>query len=385
MLRGPLLLGISFLAGFFVSSDAAAYPTYIGYGYSSCLTCHFNPYGNGPLTDYGRALSANAIADKPFFAANATDEELAEQSGFAGRPERLPQWIRPSVDFRGLLLTSSIQNTSRRFAAIPMQADLNVVLRTDEDKYFFSGTVGYIPDPRSGSSTAGKGALISREHYVGTRISDSWGVYAGFADVVYGIRTPDHVAFSRSKTNLAQNDQTHGAFVHYGVENFEAALHAFAGNLYQASSLRPAGASASFEVGKDLRVGASSLVSKSTYRKRNLAALHLRAAFAEGHGINAELGTIFEKASTNAQTKGLYLYVQSMNRVMRGLHVLGTAEFYTARAFQPDTRLYRFGPSLQWFPMQRVEFRTDVWTQLTDTSSGTTASLDLLGQLHLSF
>ena len=44
-----------------------AYPEFIGYGYGSCLTCHYNGAGGGPLSDYGRSLFAVEIAAKPPF------------------------------------------------------------------------------------------------------------------------------------------------------------------------------------------------------------------------------------------------------------------------------------------------------------------------------
>ena len=46
------------------SSTAWAYPHFVGFGYTSCATCHYNPFGNGPLNDYGRALSATAVSAK---------------------------------------------------------------------------------------------------------------------------------------------------------------------------------------------------------------------------------------------------------------------------------------------------------------------------------
>jgi hypothetical protein len=38
----------SLFAGLFLSAQTVyAYPEFIGYGYKSCLTCHWNGHGNG--------------------------------------------------------------------------------------------------------------------------------------------------------------------------------------------------------------------------------------------------------------------------------------------------------------------------------------------------
>ena len=204
------LVSIIALAAIASAQRASAYANFIAYGYTSCLTCHFNPYGNGPLTDYGRGLSATAISGRPpFVAATVTDEQLGEASGFLGT-QKLPEWLRLSANYRGLVLMSQIgkQNSSTNY--YNMQSDVSVTLKSPESKWIASATVGLADDENSKGSKTNDGPLISREHYVGTRLNDEWGIYAGFMDVAYGIRIPDHEAFSRSFTQLKQNDQTHG-------------------------------------------------------------------------------------------------------------------------------------------------------------------------------
>ncbi len=364
---------------------ARAYPSFIAYGYTSCLTCHFNPYGNGPLTDYGRALSATTISSRPFYASKVTtDEDLGNQSGFLGSTN-LGDHIRPAFDFRRLLLVSRLDK-DRKINIYQMQADANIVLKFGEDKYYFSGTIGYAPDPQGAPTT--QDHLISREHYIGARLNDHWGLYTGFADVLYGIRVPDHTAYSRMKTSLAQNDQVHGVFTHYTDDKIEGGIHVFAGNLYQAEELRPKGVSAEieYEAWKKSRVGISALYSKNDYRKRIMSGLHLRSQIAEGQSVLAELGIIHESTTIPATTLSNYLFLQSMHRIFRGLHVLANLEYYTLEAFTPNARYYRFGPSLQYYPMQRIELRADLQdTKKVDSTAGNTNTLNFIGQMHLSF
>ena len=90
-----IFLGLAFL--FFIPERATAYPAYIGTGYSSCLTCHYNPLGNGPINPYGRAVQATEMAGNLF---GRDLEELANNSGFVFGP--LPDGLQFQGSFRGL-------------------------------------------------------------------------------------------------------------------------------------------------------------------------------------------------------------------------------------------------------------------------------------------
>lgn len=374
---GPLL-GILFVLG---GTKLWAYPSFIGYGYSSCLSCHFNPYGNGPLNDYGRALSATTISGRPPFV-KADDEKLGEASGFIPTVD-LGEHIRPALDYRRLVLVSNLDK-QRQVNSYQMQADANLVVKWAEDKYFVSASMGYAPRPQGKPNES---TWVSREHYFGARIGENWGLYAGFADVLYGLRVPDHPAYSRSRTGLAQNDQVHGVFGHYTSEKLEAGLHLFGGNLYDDTEVQQRGLSGIFEyeVWKNGRLGASMLYSKSDFRKRFLSSVHLRTRMNEGHAIITEVGVIRESSNVSSSL-GNYVFFQSLHRIMRGLHILGNLEFYTAKTFEPNARFVRFGPSLQWFVMQRLELRADLLdTKKFDAQKGDTNTLNLAAQVHLSF
>jgi hypothetical protein len=80
---------------------ALSYPSFVSYGYRSCVTCHFNGQGGGALNDYGRALFSAEIASRAFYSDSVSDEELGERSGFLGKTA-LPWWLRPG--FKGRLL-----------------------------------------------------------------------------------------------------------------------------------------------------------------------------------------------------------------------------------------------------------------------------------------
>jgi hypothetical protein len=372
-----LAFGILFLAAFLCQKSVYSYPSFIGYGYNSCLVCHFNPFGNGPLTDYGRALGATAIAAKPPTAADISDQRLGELSGFLGSTQ-FPDFLRLSADYRGLQLVTP----QKRF--INMQAEMSLILLANENQSYFIGTLGYIP-----SSTGTTPNWISREHSVSFKMSEKSRLSLGFQDVVFGIRIPDHTAYSRVLTKLAQNDQVHGATWHIANEKSETGFHLFAGNLYQTpASIRPIGVSLMHEwdLADKVRFGLSSLYSKSQARERILQATHLRAGVGKGSSVMMELGFLMDTPTGSDRAVSNYGLFQSTLKVARGWHFMFVGEYKTAKTFKPSPRIFRVGPAIQYFPMQRLEFRTDFSSTRTlgaETPVENPDTLTWSAQVHL--
>jgi len=380
-----LLVGaISFVLS---SRQVAAYPTFISYGYTTCIVCHFNPFGNGPLTDYGRALAASPISAKPFFAADLSDEEYAKQSGFFGArqlPNFLTDFLRLSADYRGLYYVRGVGSDSAVSGFINMQAEGSVVLKFNEDKFVATGTFGYIP-----TRSSKEPKIVSREHYVSYAVTRKTRVSVGFQDVAYGIRHSDHTAVNRSIPKLGQNDQVHGVTLHYGDKNLFVGAHGFAGNLFQSSEVRPVGASLTgeYRLAEKLMLGASSLYSSSTVRGRTMGAVHLRSGFAEGAGVLIEAGLLRDKPHQAEENPlASYLFTQSHLRLTRGLNFLFNVEYSSLNQFAQSPRVFRLGPSLQYFAMSRVELRADFFGTYVIAQTQPNASPNsflFMAQLHL--
>jgi hypothetical protein len=367
---------------------AKSYPTFIGYGYTSCQVCHFNAFGNGPLTDYGRALGATMISARGPFAGKQTEEGLALASGFLGsRP--LPEWFRPALDFRGLSLIDEMQLKGSRKRLIPMQLDAAITLQNSSRNHWATMSVGYLPKRGiEAPSSEGRLPLISREHYVSTLVTESLRVNIGMMDIVYGIRTPDHTAYSRAASNLRQNDQAHQFLVHHFGETYEVGVAAILGNLFQDSELRQKGGSllAEYDLYEKIRIGHSHAYTSNNYRSRLMNAVHARIGAGEGSAVLFEVGMVSEKTKIPSQTFSSYLLTENMVRVMRGLHILVLGEYFTRDTFNPNTRFVRLGPAIQYFPMNRIELRGDFQvTRGLNAPSVEKDSLDLLIQAHVWF
>ena len=352
------------------------------------MTCHYNPFGNGPLNDYGRALSATAISARWFKEEYVSEDEIANKSGFFyNQPEN--SWFRPSFDYRGLLIKKDFGRDNQSTAYIDMMADLNLVMKFFSDRLIFSGSIGYIPTPKAlENSTDDEEVInyISREAYVGIRPFASIGLYAGLMDKVYGVRIPEHVAYSRSITNLSHNDQSVGVQIHYVKNMFEIGLNSFIGNTVQDESLRQQGNSAKIDylISNKGSVGVSVLKSKSEFLDIYMNAFHFKTSVGKGTSVLGEFGEVKKTAVQKSEIDTTsYALAQANVNLDRGIFLINTVEYL--KETSNDFR-FRFGPGLQVFPAQRVEFRFDLYNTRTFSEDfATKDTIDFLTQLHLWF
>lgn len=374
-----------------LTEDAKAYPNFIGYGYTSCLTCHYNPFGNGPLTDYGRALGATSIADDILYSKTTTPDDLTKRSGFMySQPSN--DWLRPSIDYRGLFLRRDLANDLAESEWIHMDANVNITLRLgpkeNKDKFIISATMGYAPKPRSQSANQDVDEYRSREHYLGYRINQNWGVYAGLMDKVYGIRIPDHNSFARILTANTMNDQTHGLLIHYTSPKLDIGIQPFVGNLAEEANVRQQGGAATFEytVNNKTRPGMSIQYGSSEFLKTYAAALHTRLGFGKGNSIMGEIGQVkSEQIKRGTDTTSRYWMIQTHLLARKGFFILNTVEYLKSNV-DVEGKTLRWGPGIQYFIAQGLELRADIYnTRVFSDVSVSDDVWDLTGQVHLWF
>lgn len=343
-----------------IAKTAFSYPDFIGYGYSSCMLCHFNSQGNGPLTDYGRGVFASEIVSKGYLPSNISDEELSERSGFLGKT-KIPWWIRPGFKYRGLWFQSNPGSEGTVKKYIHMQADASVAFQFDQDqKYVFVGSWGYYPVPASLKNDPNRPSdWISREHYFRWIKDDNLTFYVGLMDKAYGIRLVDHTSFSRSKVGVAQNDQTHGIMTVYRKEPWEITPHVFMGNMAQPSDLRQKGFSivAERDMHQYFRLGTSAMMSQNDYVSWLRAAGHSKYGYGKGNSLLSEFGFIQNKPKSGTSKTGGYALAESLALIKRGYFFLSQVEYYnqTLSTKSSDNLKWTFG--LLMFPYLKTETR----------------------------
>jgi hypothetical protein len=380
----PLLLILISLLG---SEPATAYPEFIGYKYASCITCHYNGQGNGPLNDYGRALWASEIAGRAF-AGKRTDEQLGESSGFFGSAQ-MPWWLRPGLKARNLIYRPDPPGSEGE-RVILMQAEVNAAIFFDqEQKFTFVGSYGHAPVPkRLENSGEDVDEWISREHYFRWQKSENWWVFLGMMDKAYGTRIVNHTAYSRNRTGLAMNDQTHGMMLQYIQPTYEVTTHLYAGNMFQDADVRTKGASFMYdqEIAEAWRVGGSFMYQLNDYVTNQRLGIHTRRGFGHGNSLLGEIGLINNVPDTGDAVLGYYMFSEAMQRLFRGYHLFVSGQVYKDKMERgrPENLKASFG--MLAFPMQRLEFRVEMEnSRQYNTSPDVNKDVwSLIGQVHLS-
>lgn len=381
------------LALFFISlldgnSRAWAYASFIGYGYAQCMTCHYDPHGNGQLNDYGRALFAAEIAAKPFWSPKATDEELGKTSSFTFR-EPDQRAFHPSLKYRELYLTTSPggDSTTKKYV---MQADLGMAWHFDpEDHYIFVASAGYTRVPLNSDIKEGAWNyhFLSREHYLRMQLGEAHFLSVGLMDVAYGIRLVDHTAANRQGIGLDQNSQVHGVLYNYIKDKWMVGVHGFVGNQMRDEISRVSGASttAEYEVREKVTVGASALSGSTQVYKQTLFGLHSRLGIGKGSSLLTEWGVNRLEPKGADSTTGAYGILVGTMRLIRGLDFESQVEMLKTSMNESANENYKYSFGLIYFPFQRAELRiraTDLRSYSPTQVAGDTWTLQ--SQWHLS-
>ena len=374
---------------------AQAYPEFIGYGYSACITCHFNGQGGGPLSDYGRALWSAEIAARTFAPKSSTDEEIAAKSGFLGSTE-LPFWLRPHVKYRGLDLVTSPGSSSQKIKYLHMQADVGATIQGDEDgKYLGSFTMGRIVKPQDYAT--GETPLTSlhpREYYFRGQLNKTLWVYVGLMDKVFGLRNVDHTSYQRTYQGFNESTNTKNGVVNsQGVilqkteDKWELTGNYFIGNPSDDPRYKQHGFSLmnETEVGELKRLGASFMSAQSDVLKKDMVALHYRQALSKGSAVMFEYGLIQDQATGSDKTTGSYNLVQALVLLTRGYNLKATIERYNQEFKGSSPDQWRWAVGFLTFPMPRLEMRLDFVNQRQfSTNQADDDSWAVEGQIHVS-
>lgn len=369
--------------------SAWGYASFIGYGYTSCMTCHYNPHGNGQLNDYGRALFATEVAARVFRDPKTTDEDLGNQSSFTFS-QPTPGMFKPSFKYREIYVNSSPgggNNTNKKYV---MQADLGMALHFDaNDKYIMVMSAGYTPRPLNSDIKTGAWNynLLSHEHYLRVQLTEEQFLSVGLMDIVYGLRLVDHTGSNRRGIGLDMNDQVHGILYDYSKDKWLFGLHGFAGNQLRDTIARVTGASTTleYELREKLTVGGSYLMGTTQTGKQTLFGLHSRAGIGKGSSLLTEWGINKVEPKSGDATTGTYGIVSGTLRLVRGLDFESVFEVLKSSMQDSAPENYRFSFGFIYFPAQRIELRIQASdNRLLSPSEVKGDTWSMQSQLHLS-
>lgn len=382
-----------FVLALFWPLTGYSYPQYIGLQYTSCLTCHYNPNGNGPLNDYGRGVAATTISGRLLVSDQTTEEQLISRAAFPGINPKTNSWLRPALMYRVLGIDRGAFSGDSEKNIYQMQLDANVVLKAgDRNQYVMSFTQGLRPKSFADANNLREGRGYSREHYIGWRPTAKVGVYVGKMDKAFGIRIPDHNLSSRRINRVAQYDQVHGVLLHTVLESFEGSLHYFVGDqqrkdrVGRANDDRDKGFTGTFEVNvfERSRLGASYMSQETKTIRSSHIAVHDRIGFGKGHSVMAEIGQKSSETIANGtKIASRWGLLQTHLMMGRGFFVQGTLDYLRADIDTEDETV-KAGPGIQWFPRQKIELRLDLYNSRSFLENAAPKdTFEVLGQVHL--
>lgn len=251
-----------FVALLTIPARAAAYPWMIRHQYSGCIPCHADPSGGGLLTEYGRA-QGELLLRTPYGRAVEEPGKLAE---FLFGAVTLPDALLLGGDVREAALSVKPQGQPATKNIFLMQGDLQGQVAVSRVRA--NASVGFSQKGAFAASItrATSNNLVSRVHWLGIDLGEDnrFLVRAGRMNLPFGLRSVEHVAWTRVYTRTDSNDgQQHGAAFSWNLNRWRGEVMAIAGNFQEKpDAFRERGYSAYVEWDPMSKVtlGASSLV-----------------------------------------------------------------------------------------------------------------------------
>lgn len=379
------LLGVGLL-----SNSAHAYVWMIRHGFSECNSCHVDPMGGETLTGMGRVMGQTLLSSD--FGGKSPSEAAMFLYGI---PE--PDNVRLGGSFRVLNIYDFDTNNPRVF---PMQMDVygagyvgNFIIAASVGVSRASARYEHSSKARVFGSIEDEGFIaVSRNHWLGYKLTEDIMVRGGRLNLPFGLRTPDHTMWVRSETLTdRESDQQHGVSLVYSSEQFRGELMGSAGNYQVPQDFRGYGYSGFLEYSfdPDLALGVSSMLlysQKEALTIREDITTYQRAVLRHAHGVTAryvplhELVLLAEADMVKRSGAGIgYVGMATADvEPVRGLHLALTGELLNRGAPDPedlgeavrevtgpgrgDTRLGLWG-TINWFLLPHLDLRVDIVTR----------------------
>ncbi len=389
-----------------VTARAEAYPWMLRHGYSGCANCHADPSGGGLLTTRGR-IAGDLLLRMPYA---RPPEEAGRAAGFLFGAAKLPPGVLLGGDLREAALFVKPAGQPATTDVFLMQGDVSgqaTVSRVRANASVGFAQKGALP---ASLTTGTKNNVVSRVHWIGIDLGDEkqFLVRAGRMNLPFGLRSVEHVAWTRTFTRTdANQDQQHGAAFAWNLDEWRGEVMAIAGNFQERpDAFRERGYSGYLEwdpVPK-FTVGASSLITHASRGLdpngvpliadliRQAHGLFLRYAPAMPLVLSLEGDVLYDSQPASAATgaingAGLVNHLQADFEPIQGLHFVAIGELLDrksdlASATGGTSPWLRGWGVIDWFFAPHADVRVDAIYE-SDAMGGQRIGITtLLGQIH---
>ena len=243
--------------------------------------------------------------------------------------------------------------TSERALFFNMQTDFEAAVQVG--RWMAAGTIG------KNTSRAAESDVISRRHYLGFRLNDSFHTRVGRFYPEYGLNTANHRRVTRRFYDFDQGQETYNAEVSWASESFGAFVTGIFGRPFEDSSEAEAvdqsgvAVSAHTTLFETSRLGASLRTVSGDAKAATAFTIFGVAGFSKRLYLVAE-GTLGASEDSSSSKNSMANYSRLAWEVYRGVHVYGVQEFYRPDTDDGNSDIVGFGGGLQLFPRPHFEF-----------------------------
>ena len=331
---------------FVCASAAFSFPDMIRHGYTNCTACHVSPSGGGLLNPYGRSLSKELIS-------TWSGENEAGLLHFINT-EKVDEWLALGGDFRGAQLHQE-NDSIKRGRWVPMQAGFEVgIVQPKWSVVSFIGQQNVQQNEWQPYATRYYGLITPMD-----------GLYIKLGRFLpnFGINLPDHILSTRGPLQMGYGMERNTAEVSWLGEDWNFILSGYkTPENISANNQTGTTATATYSMG-NYKTGVQFLSEKDDFQTRQIAG-------AIGYlGWTKEFGTLIEvdrelttPSAGGPEKKGLSLMHRSSYEVYKGFHVVALNDYSQSNLDVGTTKVYRFGPGIQWFPRPHFDLQA-FWTR----------------------
>lgn len=325
---------------FALAGKAHAFPQTIAHGYSSCLTCHYQPTGGGMLTPYGRSLSKEILSQW-----GEENEEQAFYGVFRG-----PEFLQWGGDIR---VAQTYNNSATVEAAkfFMMQADIEAGIATESLQVV--GTLG-IQNDMSANATGSR--FLSRRHYLQYSLTENQTVRLGKMPLPYGIQWPDHFLLARRELGWDEGSESYQLAWHGIHDEWETDVSLSAGRpeeprLGTNSGINLRGSYAfaqGYQLGGNIFLGSNDVLKRALVGAFGSFTLQKQLTLF----LQLDLQKFFDYQNN---ALGIVETLRLNYEILKGLHLMVIQEMSRGdlNGSLPGKQAYTLG--FQWFPRPHLE------------------------------
>lgn len=353
-----------------VCGRASAYPDMIAKGYTNCGSCHYNPTGGGFINSYGMAAQQASLPDdwQSDFVTHLREGPLAK-ADVTGYDDAGKSKLQVGLDLDSRWMLTTVPSGVAQSVGInffPMLLEVGGVVAWG--KLLVYGAVG--PKDPEGDGISWKAA--SREHWVRLQATEALSFRVGRMFLPFGLRIPDHTAFSRSDLGFGYYDQTYAAEADYMSEYLAISAAGSVGNYMEApAQLRERGGavSAAFNLPSRASIGVSGLYLNSDLQQRSAIAVFARVHFFEHAYALAEVDGQRKRADRTGDTQDNVATLLRLGCfVKESLDLYVEHDFRATQAAAVSEHRYTAGASWWLLPWAEIIPMVQV-TQYPDTGA----------------